>query len=126
MKLFILLSLALVCFASPLGTFNQLDVSQANTNPIIKSCLEFGIEHLLEEGLKEGLIPDSDLTLSRVNSIESQVSRGVNYRFTVELKNERGAEVTSTFTVHYALASGEITWTDNYDYQYMAPYTSGN
>ena len=126
MKLFILLSLVVLCFGQKLygGDFTTLDLTEALSDPIVLRCIDLGVAEVLRDGNSDGYIPDTDLTLSQVNSVETQIpkgnNKGVNYRIDVLLTNPGGAEVKSRFIINYQSTTDVVSWTDNFDFQYIS------
>ncbi len=106
MKSFIFLAVFLVALASANEVWNPVDTAQVTNDALIGELFNFGLDLTLQEGNNEGLIPDTDLALTGVDSVETQVDEGTYYRFTVSLANERGATLQLTYVVEYFPATG--------------------
>jgi len=100
MKSFIFLAVFLVALASATDAWNPVDVSQVSNDALLQEFFNYGLDLVLQEGNNEGLIPDTDLTLKNIDSVETQVDEdGTYYRFVASLGNERGAVLQVTFIV---------------------------
>ena len=103
--------------------WTPVDRSEVENNPLIKDLLNFGINLLIEGGQEDKLIPDNDLVLSEIESVEVSSGCDLSYKFEVVMENEKGATLTALYIVNYLPETGEKTLdNENQGFEYYAPY----
>jgi hypothetical protein len=83
------------------GGYQDLDVSAADSDADVKASLDFGTGQIIKEAYAAKDIPVSVYKVSKINSISSQVVAGLNHKFDVELSNDLGTTVKTTFVVYW-------------------------
>jgi len=120
----IFILLVSVLFLANCQQWVLVDRSEIDNNPLIKDLLHFGLDLLIEEGQNEDLIPDRDLVLSEIESVEVSSGCDLSYKFEVIMSNERGATLTAIYIVNYFPETGEKVLNEEYQgYEYEAPYS---
>ncbi len=87
---------------TPTNTMNSSSVSvgQMMTNDFIHGLFDFGFNTTVALGIKNGTLPNSHYTLSKVNSItKKDVKNGEVYTFNVLAKNTANTTVALAFIV---------------------------
>jgi len=101
-----------------------VDASEIENNHLIKELLTFGVDLLIEEGHKDGMIPDNDLVLQEIDSVETSSAGELRYRYHVVMGNKRGATLTAVYIVDYDPETGEKSLDNEYrGYDYEASYS---
>jgi len=77
----------------------DVDLDVAKSDPQIQQAQDFGIQAVLQKGVTEGTITDTNYSLKQVNSVFKQVVSGLNYRFDIILTNSV-EELSAIFVVY--------------------------
>ena len=85
------------------GGWTLLSASDYQNNAVIQSLATFGAQNVTQQAVADGVAPsDSQFTVSKINSVESQVVNGINYRFNVQLTNANNSiNLVATYVVYY-------------------------
>ena len=73
------------------GGYSLVSAKDVQNSAIIQSLAAYGAQNVTQQAIADGVAPSgSQFTISKINSVESQVVNGVNYRFNVQLTKGRG------------------------------------
>lgn len=87
----------------------KVEDSEIAQSEEIAKVLAFGITNVTEKGIQQKKVPDSDYTVSQVESVTRKSSNGKNsYKCSVSLVNEDGVKLKMSFTVSYNTKNGEM------------------
>ena len=82
-------------------TTTPIDVDQLETDAVLKGLFDYGFDRILQIGVNAGKVPDTDYTVTKVNSItKKETSSSTSYAFSCVANNDDGnITVTMSFTV---------------------------
>jgi len=101
------------------GGFSQVPIADLNTNLPLKESLDFGIKAVAAKGETNGdLQANSVFVVSEIYGVYKKVVAGMDYQFDIQITNQNGQNVRTTFTVWYQ-TNKTMTLTSS-DYQIVA------
>ena len=78
----------------------EVDDNEIATSQEIQNVLSFGINQVIETGIKQGKVPDTEYTVTQVESVTRKTDKGKNtYKCKVGLVNANNVKVNMSFTV---------------------------
>jgi len=85
------------------GGWTQLSDADIQNSAIIKSLADFGAQNIAQQIITAGKAPsNSKFTVTKINSVSSQVVNGINYNFNVNLSNaDKSINVVAAYIVYY-------------------------
>jgi hypothetical protein len=84
----------------PANATTSVNVTQLQTNQLLKSLFDFGFNTAVQNSIAAGTIPKGTYTVTKVNSISKQaVKNGAVYTFNCLAKNAAGNVVALAFVV---------------------------
>jgi len=80
----------------------EVDDEEIAQSQEIESVLDFGINEVIQIGIKQGKIPTSEFNVSQIESVTRKVNKGKNtYKCKVALVNAEEVKLKMSFTVIY-------------------------
>ena len=77
----------------------EVDDNEIATSQEIQNVLNFGINNVTQTGIKQGKVPDSQYTISQVESVTRKTDKGSTYKCKVSLVNAQNVKLNMSFTV---------------------------
>jgi hypothetical protein len=79
--------------------YSVINLDEIEGNEVIQSVLDFGVDYVLQEGVKEGNLPDTEFDLVDIYRAWEKSVNGIKYRFHCSLDNGKGMTIRAIFTV---------------------------
>jgi hypothetical protein len=79
--------------------FTIMSEEEIDGNEVIQKALDIGVAHVVEEGVKDGKIPDSKFEVAEIYRAWKEEINGMKYKFHCLLDNGKGTTVKTIFIV---------------------------
>jgi hypothetical protein len=76
-----------------------VSMDEVESNESIQNALDFGVAYVVDEGVKDGKIPDTTFEVVEIYRVWKKEVNGIKYKFHVMLDNGQGTTVKTIFVV---------------------------